>query len=579
MNTLDKQYTELLQDILDNGIRKEDRTGTGTISLFGKQIRHKMSEGFPLLTTKKMYMKGIITELLYFLRGETSIEYLVDNGCNIWNGDLSKHHNVNVNDYKELSKLNVNLYEGGAIYPHQWRNFGSNNYNRKRITEPFKTSFLTETPNLNSTDNNVGKVYGTLDYGSYILLDSFKQGERNETYYKIQFNVTNTVKNIRKGKLGTNISDPYKASKNGVACVGEYKKYSELNIEKLKNIWNGMISRCYNSSNDNYQYYGGKGVYVENRWLCFEYFLSDVDKIKNWDNKLNNWDEYNLDKDVYGDGFIYSLETCCWLSKSDNTKKSKENYKYVITNGIEEYSFTNHVDFICKMGIKNQGNFASMLRGERNICDGWSLVNKEKITDGIDQISELIYTLKTNPDSRRMLITAWNPSQLHDLCLPPCHYSWQVYTRELSLKERMNLCREKLNDTDDGEILLPSDIEYRMTNEWNVPTRAISLMWNQRSVDTGLGLSFNIGSYSLLLMMIAKQVNMVPDEVIGNLGDVHLYLNHIEHIKEQLTRESYPLPTVKISDRIVNDISEYNLDDITLENYQSHPTIKMPLSN
>jgi thymidylate synthase len=80
-------------------------------------------------------------------------------------------------------------------------------------------------------------------------------------------------------------------------------------------------------------------------------------------------------------------------------------------------------------------------------------------------------------------------------------------------------------------------------------------------------------------MMIAKQVNMVPDEVIGNLGDVHLYLNHIEHIKEQLTRESYPLPTVKISDRIVNDISEYNLDDITLENYQSHPTIKMPLSN
>ena len=113
----------------------------------------------------------------------------------------------------------------------------------------------------------------------------------------------------------------------------------------------------------------------------------------------------------------------------------------------------------------------------------------------------------------------------------------------------------------------------------NIPTRAISLMWNQRSVDTGLGLSFNIASYSLLLMMIAKQVNMVPDEVIGNLGDVHLYLNHIEPIKEQLTREPYPLPTVKISDRVVNDISEYTLDDIILENYQSHPTIKMPLSN
>jgi thymidylate synthase len=104
-------------------------------------------------------------------------------------------------------------------------------------------------------------------------------------------------------------------------------------------------------------------------------------------------------------------------------------------------------------------------------------------------------------------------------------------------------------------------------------------MWNQRSVDTGLGLSFNIASYSLLLMMIAKQVNMVPDEVIGSLGDVHLYLNHIEPIKEQLTREPYPLPTIKISDRVVNDISEYTLGDIILENYQSHPTIKMPLSN
>jgi len=122
-----------------------------------------------------------------------------------------------------------------------------------------------------------------------------------------------------------------------------------------------------------------------------------------------------------------------------------------------------------------------------------------------------------------------------------------------------------------------SDILLGMRPE--CPKRAISLMWNQRSVDTGLGLSFNVASYSLLLMMIAKQVNMVPDEVIGNLGDVHLYLNHIEPIKEQLNRESYPLPTVKISDRVVNDISEYTLDDITLENYQSHPTIKMPLSN
>jgi thymidylate synthase len=120
---------------------------------------------------------------------------------------------------------------------------------------------------------------------------------------------------------------------------------------------------------------------------------------------------------------------------------------------------------------------------------------------------------------------------------------------------------------------------HKKLNLFNIPTRAISLMFNMRSTDVGLGLSFNLSSYGLLLMMIAKQVNMVPDELIYNGGDVHLYLNHIEPIKEQLTRESYELPIVKLSDRVVNDISEYTLDDIKLEGYQSHPTIKLPLSN
>jgi thymidylate synthase len=172
------------------------------------------------------------------------------------------------------------------------------------------------------------------------------------------------------------------------------------------------------------------------------------------------------------------------------------------------------------------------------------------------------------------MVTAWNPSDLPNQVLPPCHYGFQVYTRELSLEERRKLCKVD----PETECRNDAEIEIYLALQ-NIPTRAISLMWSQRSVDTGLGLSFNISSYSLLLMMIAKQVNMVPDEVIGNLGDVHLYLNHIEPIKEQLTREPYLLPTVKISDRIVNDISEYTLDDIVLENYQSHPSIKMPLSN
>jgi thymidylate synthase len=175
------------------------------------------------------------------------------------------------------------------------------------------------------------------------------------------------------------------------------------------------------------------------------------------------------------------------------------------------------------------------------------------------------------------MVNAWNCSYLGEMVLPPCHYGFQVYTRELSVKERKDLY-DKSKYTKD---IFPTDENgwNQLFDGCNIPTRSISLMWNQRSVDTGLGLSFNIASYALLLMMIAKQVNMIPEELIGNLGDVHLYLNHIEPIKEQLTRKPYELPTVKISDRVVNDISEYTLDDIILENYQSHPAIKMPLSN
>jgi thymidylate synthase len=214
--------------------------------------------------------------------------------------------------------------------------------------------------------------------------------------------------------------------------------------------------------------------------------------------------------------------------------------------------------------------------------------NNEFGNKGIDQISELIRQLKEGPDSRRLLVSAWAVHDLPNMVLPPCHYGFQVYTRELSREERWDLYSNRFNQ------MKPHKFQKMLAGVWvestekedmfeydifNIPTRAISLMWNQRSVDTGLGLSFNVASYSLLLMMIAKQVNMVPYEVIGNLGDVHLYLNHIEPIKEQLTREPYDLPTVKITDRVVNDISEYTLDDFTLENYQYHPTIRMPLSN
>lgn len=145
MNNIDKAYTNLLQDILDNGVEKKDRTGTGTISVFGRQIRHKMSEGFPLLTTKKMAWKTMVTELLWFLRGDTNIKYLVDNNCHIWDGDAYKKYWFNWKPIKEdcgedltphtqeelINKIKTDdefankWGELGPIYGSQWRHWGS----------------------------------------------------------------------------------------------------------------------------------------------------------------------------------------------------------------------------------------------------------------------------------------------------------------------------------------------------------------------------------------------------------------------------------------------------------------------
>jgi thymidylate synthase len=168
------------------------------------------------------------------------------------------------------------------------------------------------------------------------------------------------------------------------------------------------------------------------------------------------------------------------------------------------------------------------------------------------------------------MVNAWNVGELDQMVLPPCHYGFQVYTRELSDSERAKIYWDKKGIENPILPTLRKDID----ND-NIPTRAISLMWNQRSVDTFLGLPFNIASYGLLLMMIADEVNMVPDQLIGNLGDVHLYSNHIEQAKEQIQREGFDLPTVHVRDGIYCS----SIEDVLLFDYESHPAIKAPLSN
>ncbi len=362
MNNIDRQYKELLEHILHSGVEKKDRTGTGTKSIFGYTIRHKMSEGFPLLTTKKMHWKSIVTELLWFLRGDTNIKFLLDYDCHIWDGDA----------YKRYERANT------------WE--------------------LQDTPPMN---------------------EFIKRIKEDETFRK---------------------------------------------------TW------------------GELGPIYGRQWRSWEHI---------------EWNKTDID--------------------------------------IEH----------------------------------------------IDQIDNLVKELKTNPDSRRLMVNSWNVGELNRMVLPPCHYGFQAYTRELDETERVKLMDKHLGLTDKDK--LPQYYTVKELKEHNIPTRAISLMWNQRSVDTFLGLPFNIASYGLLLEIIAREVNMVPDELIGNLGDVHLYLNHLEQAKEQIDRTPYELPTVKITERnwymhekvkehlgektLDEKIKSYRPDCFELVGYQSHEKIRAKLSN
>lgn len=365
-NKVDKIYQDLLKDILENGFNKGDRTGTGTKSVFGRQMRFNLNNGFPLLTTKRVYWKGVVHELLWMLGampeeyneyGNTNIKYLVDNNVNIWVGDAYKA------------------------------------FKNKRTTEEIKI-------------------------------------------------------------LG-------------------YPTTEEDFIKRIK--------------------------------------------------------EDKIFAKTYGDlGPIYGKQWTSWVSESKVM-----------------HQFDGSLEII-------------------------------QPVKAINQIADLIQTLKINPDSRRIMVNAWNVSDLDDMVLPPCHYGFQVWTRELSFQERYKIWHDD-NKEPNVSPYLQEQLKDKLDME-NIPKRAISLQMTQRSCDTFLGVPFNIASYALLLHMIAQCVNMIPEEFIWLGGDVHIYNNHINQCLEQINREGRELPKLNLNPDI-KDIFKFRFNDIKIEGYNPHPPIKGDLSN
>lgn len=342
-----KQYLALMQDILDNGVVKKDRTGVGTLSVFGRQLRFDLKEGFPLVTTKKVHLKSIIHELLWFLNGVTNVKYLQENGVRIWN---------------------------------EWAN----------------------------AEGELGPVYGK-----------------------------------------------------------QWREWRDCKVVECHDV--------------------GRTQQLMQR-----------------------------------------------------------GYKYI-------------------------GNMKE---------DGTTYLVYEKAHD---QISKVIQQLREDPDSRRIIVSAWNVGDLDDMALNPCHNYFQFYTTEMTLLERLDWY--EVNEPEkfaNAPLINHEDIDseerlHETLDREGIPRRKLSCFYMMRSNDYLLGAPFNIASYALLTYIVAQQLNMVPDELVYSGVDVHLYSNHLEQAKLQLTREPYPLPKLVIKRKPVS-IFDYKYEDFELVGYQAHPHIAAPVA-
>lgn len=677
MNNLDKKYLDLLKDIKENGVRKVGRNGA-TYSVFGRQIRHDMRDGFPLLTTKKMYWKGIVTELLWFLSGSTDIRDLWKKGITIWDGDWYKNYQNNTSspytleEIKEKVKTGDHSFHGtmfslGPIYGKQWRdwnNDGIDTYdelllNKKGRIDQIQNLLdtLTNIPDsrrmmviawnvgeldnmtlppcfvgdtLIATDTGTYKKISNIGAGDIVLTDT---GEFNEVYDVMETEYNGDIYSIR-----THASPyPIKCTPNHPILVKDrgYISSDEIHKGDYLGIPINTTEKEYNFEyelKDNQ--YSAKTISDtlsdKREWYLMGYFLGDGWLSQNKGSVLlaindNEFDKINSKIDGIvplsklsnsGQNFHkYEFKQKRWeviFDKFGNGAKNKQIPDFIfngkrelIESFIEGYedsdgcetnagkSITTISDNIAlgiqrlyakvgkKASLYYQNRPKKTMIGERvvNQNNTYSInTYKQKYKSKNYIFDERILWVKVdsiekenfNGNVYNLSVNKNHTYTANNLINHNCHYGFQVWTRELTLEERLDIYEKKM----EGKIDTTEVKTKESLDERRIPKRGISLMFNMRSTDVPLGLPFNIASYGLLLEMIANEMNMVPLELIYNGGDVHIYENQLEGVEEQLKRKSHPLPTVELEDGIYS-----NSSDIHLENYVSEDTIKFPLSN
>lgn len=472
MTEIPTPYEDLLAKIMHEGVDRGDRTGTGTRSLFAQQLRYDLAEGFPLLTTKKMFTRGTVEELLWFISGDTNEHTLRDKNVNIW---------------REWAREDGSL---GPIYGKQFRHV---------------SSFITVKPEL----------FPPADISSE-LPPLVKEG---------------SVRNL-------NARNTY-----GVGYYGDYNR-DDPHYEWLADLWRQMIRRCYDTTCMSYAGYGAKGVHVSERWQCFANFQKDARKLPNWVMKLEYPDEFSIDKDMKSASNRYARETCVWASQNVQNANLSNTKPFTVTDPDGNDVAVTSIGRLAREEGMNVSAIHRCLNGKLKSHHGWTNFSYIEAPEGeviryneVDQLKYIVASLKHDPESRRHIISLWNPSEVDMMELPPCH----------------------------GNVI-----------QFYVVNGKLSCHMYQRSCDMFLGVPVNIASYALLTHMMAAQAGLGVGEFVWTGGDTHIYHNHFDQVREQLSREARPYPTLELAPR--DSLFDYEYEDITIHGYDPHPAIKAPVA-